>query len=193
MPARNLDQATLFDTAVREGKAAFAKAIEAAPGEHFYAFAFYSDNDVTGVYPAANTLESYRRAYQGPEDSEEGIYYKWAPAEWNLDFGQFGSGDLMNETTKLMYPPNSDYDAREPIDEWYTRKVATIKTLNNALFRIREDGVFAGRSDPAKLACFLNIGDAMDDEIELMFQDIIKDLDPGVVVEMRRLFQFKAQ
>ena len=43
--------------------------------------------------------------------------YKWAPAEWDLDFGQSApdTNDLMRQTNRLLWPPSSDDDTDDPV------------------------------------------------------------------------------
>ena len=45
-------------------------ALAAYPQEQFYAFCLYTDNDVTSVYPTANTAEGFQRIWSSdaPED-----------------------------------------------------------------------------------------------------------------------------
>jgi Domain of unknown function (DUF4303) len=99
MPEQPIDQNHLLDTAFVEGRAAFEAVIARYPTERFYAFCFYADNDVTSVFPTANTTEGIDRIFD--EKQEERIYFQWNPAEWKLDFG---SNDFMAKTKKLLYP-----------------------------------------------------------------------------------------
>lgn len=188
MPAQNLDESRLFETAVREGTKAFRSAIEKYGGERFYAFCFYTNNDVTSVYPTANTEEGFRRICAS-DDPDDLNYYRWAPAEWDLDFGQFEETDLMLKTNRRLYPHYAK-DENESAEQFGHRKRQTLVTLTNVLLRIRESGLFASRAVRDRLAFWVNIGDAMPGEIEWMFQPAIPHLDMEDVTELRRLFEF---
>jgi hypothetical protein len=188
MPAQNLDQSRLLDTAVSEGKAAFQAALAKYPNERFYAFCFYTDNDVSSVYPTASTTEGSQRICNS-DDPDDLNYYRWAPAEWDIDFGQFGDADLMLETNKLLHPDYSNY-GDEPAVQFGERKRQTLITLTNALLKTRESGIFANRAVRDRIAFWINIGDAMPEEIEWMFQPAIPHLETDDVTELRRLFQF---
>ncbi len=188
MPEQNLDQSRLLDTAVSEGKAAFQAALAKYPTDRFYAFCLCTDNDVTSVYPTANTTEGFQRICNS-DDPDDVNYYRWAPAEWDIDFGQFGDADLMPRTNKLLHPDYSNY-RDEPAVQFGERKRKTLMTLTDALLEIRESGIFTNRAVRERLAFWINIGDAMPGEIEWMFQPAIAHLETVDVTELRRLYQF---
>lgn len=176
MPSKNLDQNRLFEAAVREGTAAFQAAISQYPQEQFYAFSFYTDNDVTSLYPVANTVEGLQRIDPG-DDPEERNYYQWTPDEWDIDFGQYDEADLMAETNQLLQPTADEYELDESLEAFGERKRCTLLTLNKALLSIRETGIFSGHSAREKLAFWVNIGDPMPDEVEWMLNPTIPHLE----------------
>lgn len=188
MPSIHLDQNQLFERAVSEGTAAFTKAISKYPKERFYAFCFYTDNDVTSIYPHANTREGLKRIYAG-RDSEERNYYKWAPAEWGLNFGQYGRRDLMVRTNKLLHP--DDREPEETPRSFGARKKQTIVTLTKALLAIRDAKVFQGHSARKKLAFWVNIGDSDTHERKWMLHPSFPHLDSVDVRELKRLFEIR--
>ena len=186
MPSQSLDQETLLTTAVAEGTTALQRAINAFPTESFYAFCFYTDNDVTSIYPTANTVEALQRI-DGYESDKN--YYRWSPAEWQLDFGQYGKPDLMVRTNKLLYP-NYESESEEP-DDWFAlRKQKTLNTLTTALLSIRESGLFSGSAAHEKVAFWVNIGDAYGTEIEWMLKPAFKHLRITDRREISALFEY---
>jgi hypothetical protein len=189
MPAQNLDQAALLAAAVDEGLSAFKAAVAKYRGERFYAFCFYTDNDVTSVYPTAATLEGFERVCPTDAAPQDRLYYRWAPAEWDLDFGQHASARFMTLTNRLMYPAADEPD--EPPGAFGARKRRTLATLTAALLEIRAVGVFATVATSSRIACWVNIGDAIEGEIEWMFEPAIVHLEPRDRADLRALFEFK--
>ncbi|HOX06207.1 MAG TPA: DUF4303 domain-containing protein [Planctomycetota bacterium] len=63
---------------------AFAEIRAAHPGEAFYAFALYTDDDVMTIAAAANSEEGLRRklAERGETDPAEVALMRWNTAEW---------------------------------------------------------------------------------------------------------------
>lgn len=174
-------QSVLLETAIREGLVAFRKAIELFPQERFYAFCFYADGDLSGVYPHANTVESLMRI----DSSRDPNYFKWAPAEWKLNFGQYGDPGFMNDTNLLL--------GRRafPDDEFGEYKRQTMATLAQALIIIRNSSIFSGHADVNRLAFWVNIGDACGEE-EWMFEPVIDHMPSDIVEDLRKLFEFHA-
>ena len=186
MPKQGLEQKRLLETAFLDGRAEFEAVIAKYPKERFYAFCFYTDNDVTSVFPTANTVEGIDRIFDPTLESR--LYYRWNPAEWKLDFGNHR---LMVETNNLLYPSFDPPEPEEPSSEFGKRKRDTIRTLNAALLKIRESGIFSGHSVRDRIAFWLNIGDAMPGEIEWMFQPVLSHLDREDIDELRKLFVFR--
>jgi hypothetical protein len=176
-------QEVLLEAATREGTEAFRVSIEKYPNEQFYAFVFYVDNDITGAYPHAHTVESLQRV----DTSADPNYYKWAPAEWQLEFGQYGDSEFMRETSALLQSKGDGGKAG-----FGKLKQQTLATLSQALLQIRESGIFEGHSDVKRLAFWTNVGDACGEE-EWMFEPVIKHMPEDVVEELRALFEFKVR
>jgi len=134
------------------------------------------------VYPHANTVEGYKRV----DSSLDPRYFKWAPAEWKLDFGQYGESDLMKDTNALLRRrdfPDSDFSKI---------KRARISALSQALINIKNSSRFTGHADTDRLAFWVNIGDACGEE-EWMFEPVIDYMPADIVEELRQLFEFNAQ
>src|SRR5688572_29287234 len=129
MPAQNLDQRQLLEVATKETRAAFEAAILKYPNERFYAFCLYTDNDVSGVFPTANTVEGIDRIYR-PDLDPDRNYWKWNPAEWEMN--RWSSG--MDETNKLLHGPwPAPPTPPETPETFGARKHETIVTLTTAL------------------------------------------------------------
>lgn len=188
MPSQNLNQRALAEVATREGSAAFRKALTLYPTESFYAFCFYTDNDVTSVYPHAATEEGFSRICPS-DDPEDRLYYRWAPAEWDLDFGQFDRPDPMLETNRMLFPREGE--PSESDDSFGERKRITLVTLTECLLSIRSSGVFSGRSTKPRLAFWVNIGDAMDSEISWMLGPALPHLHADDAEELKRMFEWQ--
>lgn len=186
MPSQSLDQDSLLTTAISEGAAALQRAIETFPTESFYVFCFYTDNDVTSIYPTANTVEALQRI-DGYEDDEN--YYRWSPAEWQLDFGQYGKPDLMAQTNKLLYP-DYESESEEPDECFDLRKQKTLNTLTTALLSIRESGLFSCAAAHEQLAFWVNISDPYGAEIEWMLEPAFKHLRLTDSKEIGALFEY---
>lgn len=176
------DQLRLLAISTEEGVESFRAAIESFPDERFYAMCFYSDSDITSLYPHANTLESLQRI----DVSHDPNYFKWAPAEWKLNFGQYSSSVFMKETNKLLRA-----SALATVD-FRAYKRETISVLSRALINIRNSSIFTGHADVERLAFWVNIGDACGEE-EWMFEPVVDHMAPDIVEELRQLFEFKAQ
>lgn len=173
----------LLSVATSEGIAAFQAAVNKFPREKFYAFCFYTDSDLSFVYPHANTLESLARVDSGSDPN----YFRWAPAEWQLDFGQYGDAEFMSATNQHL---------REQLEsggDFAATKRKTIETLTQALRNIRNSPVFRDHADEEQLAFWVNIGDASSGEIEWMFEPVIDHLPADIVKQLRALFEFKAK
>lgn len=169
----------LIKIATDEGVYAFRKAKLMFPQDTFYAICFYSDSDLRSIYPHANTLEALR----GVDDRDDPNYFKWAPAEWQLDFGQYGNSEYMTATNQLL----SQLSATS-IDFGEYKRQAII-ALSEALYRIR-DSVFDGHAKD--LAFWVNIGDCCGEE-DWIFGPVIDHISPVIVEQLRSLFEFKVQ
>ncbi|WP_425618163.1 DUF4303 domain-containing protein [Anatilimnocola sp. NA78] len=178
-------QQQLIEVAIREGYEAFAVATRSFPADTFYAFCFYADAELTSIYPHANTLESLAQV----DSSADANYFKWAPAEWQLDFGQYGDPGLMPETNRLL---RQSYADLKTDDEFAARKKQMIATLSEALLSIKRSSVFQGHADLERLACWVNIGDLCGEQ-EWMFAPVIDEMPADVVEELRQLFEFEVQ
>lgn len=174
----------LLEAAIHEGVQAFRLATQNFPAESFYAFCFYVDAELTSLYPHANTLESLSRI----DISLDPNYFKWAPPEWRLDFGQYGDDSLMPVTNRLL---RQSYNAVGSDDEFAARKQQLIELLSRALLAIKGSPVFMGHADVERLACWVHVGDLCGEQ-EWMFAPVIDHIPPDIVEELRLLFEFEA-
>jgi hypothetical protein len=62
------------------------------PGEHFYAFALYTDSGAMTVVPAANTEEGLQRVRKqmAVGDEERAPEFRWATGEWVYEAAEAG-------------------------------------------------------------------------------------------------------
>ena len=171
----------MLSIATSEGIAAFRAAVDRFPQEKFYAFCFYTDNDLSSVYPHANTIESLKRV----DSSADPNYFQWAPAEWKLDFGQYGDTDFMRQTNELLQRQAAS------ASDFAKHKHEAIRTLSEALLNIKNSSVFGGHGDPDRLAFWVNIGDASEGEIEWMFEPVVDYMPTDIVEQLRTLFEFR--
>jgi len=186
MPSVNLNQQQLFETALQAGKAAFAMAIAQYNSEHFYAFCFCTDSDITSIYPMTNTLEGLERIFPKDEDADK-AYYRWVPAEWQLTFGQFGEPALMSQSSQLLAPDYAN-ENEESIEAFNERKRQTLATLSRVLLNIRESGLFDHHAVQKQLAFWVDLGDAMDEEVTWILQPVQPHLGRTDFEELRSQF-----
>lgn len=183
-------QAELYQAALREGTKSFAAFVKEHPDEKFYAYALYTNNDLRGVHPFANTLEALERA-GFEKDSEE----KWVVGEWQLEL-QGSPRNPMSETTHLLIAANDAF-TEDPVAA--ARKYGTLqefrretfRSLNRALLAIREAGVFRGHAVRDELAFLVYIGDPESSEIPLMFEFSLPHLAAEDIAELRDIYGFE--
>jgi hypothetical protein len=62
------------------------------PGEHFYAFALYTDSGAMTVVPAANSEEGLQRVRKqmAVGDEERAPEFRWATGEWVYEAAEAG-------------------------------------------------------------------------------------------------------
>ena len=181
-------QELLFETAVREGTESFQTLLKKYAEEKFYGICLYTNNDLRGVYPFANSVQGLKR--RGLDDEE-----KWIPAEWDLKFEE-GNTEQMEETTSLLVVASNEYaeqsdQATEKYGDRSQFKAETIKTLSRALLAIREAGLFREQAIHDRIAFWVHIGDSDGEERKLMFAPVVEHLDKGDVKELRELFEFE--
>ena len=181
MPPIFLQQDELLRVAKEEGLVAFRTAVCKFPDQTPYAFCFYTDNDVTGLYPAIATEQSFVELC-GKDSEPDPTYYRWAPAEWQLCFGE---DDLMPRTNGLLRPPESDYTADDP--NFAERKRAALRTLSLALLGVREQ-LFPESARSLRPACWPHIGDPYGEE-DWMFETVLPRLHADDARDLRAFFE----
>ncbi|MCA9068963.1 MAG: DUF4303 domain-containing protein, partial [Planctomycetaceae bacterium] len=182
-------QEKLYETALSEGKQSFQKLMDKYPGETFYGICLYTNNDLRGVYPFANTVEGLKRSGYGWDDEE-----KWIPGEsWGLEFGE-DDKTQMPETTSLLIDASDDYAqdeqaAKARYGDFNQFKPTTIATLSRALVTVRDSGIFKNRMIHDRMAYWVHIGDSHGQERKWMFQPVIKHLNEQDAKELQSLFE----
>ena len=177
MPSQFIDQDALFASAVREGQDAFSKIVALYPHDTFYVFGFYTDSDLSSIYPFAHTLEEF--GFLGEND----LYTKWSPDEWKVDFID---EEWMEQSSEMLNNAAENYDENDSEEEILLRKQATLQTLTRALLSIRDSRIF-GRVD--QVACFVLISDASEEEAQMMLEPVMKHLMPETRAELRMAFE----
>ncbi len=182
-------QAKLYDAAVREGTKSFGALVARYSDERFYAFTLYTNNDLRGVYPFANTIEALERSGFEPNSEEQ-----WIAGEWQLQLDG-NPKNPMADTTALLIDASDAYAddpdaARSEYGPYPEFRVATFQTLSKALLAIRESGVFRGHAEHDRIAFWVHIGDPDGDDTELMFRFVIDHLEPGDVEQLREVYGF---
>lgn len=182
-------QTRLYDAAVREGTKSFGDLVARYPDERFYAFTLYTNNDLRGVYPFANTIEGLERSGVEPNSEEQ-----WIAGEWQLQLDG-NPKNPMADTTALLVDASDAYAddpdaARAEYGPHAEFRIATFQTLSKALLAIRESGVFRGHAVNDRIAFWVHIGDPDGDDTELMFRFVIDHIEPGDVEQLREVYGF---
>lgn len=179
-------QTKLFDFAVKEGTTSFAALVDKYPNESFYAFTFYTNNDLRGVYPFANTVEGLDRSGYDV-DSEE----TWIAGEWNLAVDH--TEIQMAETNRLLLEA-SDAFADDALDAsvYGTQsefRQETFSTLSRALLAIRDSDVFRNHAASDRIAFWVHVGDPDGDDQKLMFRFVLEHLKASDVEQLREIYE----
>lgn len=172
-----LDFKALQADVTKAATAAIAELRAAHPGEHFYAFALYTDEAVAGISPAANTEEHLAKRiadYKYTTPSEVN-YVRWSTSEWAYE--GFGwnhfkpSYDLM---MAVRHPPEGDDD---PFPQ-YRRRV--FQLMIDVLAAMDRHGVFGRGGERERVTLLCSVTDP-DDPLALLDRSV-RTLNPPVVV-----------
>lgn len=183
-------QAKLYKAAVREGAESFEALVTEYPHERFFAFTLYTNNDLRGVYPFANTIEGLERS--GLDfNSEE----KWIAGEWRLQTDDVLPRNPMVETTALLIEASDAYSddpdaAKAKFGPHSQFRIDIFRTLSEALFAIRESGIFRGHAAHDRIAFWVHVGDPDGTDNELMFRFVMDHLEPGDADQLREVYGF---
>ncbi|HEX8913690.1 MAG TPA: DUF4303 domain-containing protein [Humisphaera sp.] len=184
MPAAKFD----FDALradIREGaREAFAAVRKAHPGERFYAYALYSDDDPTTVCAAANTEEAVarnlerargRKDYDAADDAETAAMYRWSTGDWAYE--GLTSAKL-NAVCKVLFDRAIGGGQTEAARKAFRKGV--YDAMIAALAELDAEGFFGKGADRKKVTLFCSISDS-DDALKLENRSA-KALNPAPVV-----------
>ena len=157
--------------------AAIAELRAAHPGEHFYAFALYTDGGVAGISPAANTEEHLARRitdYKFTKPAEIN-YLRWSTSEWAYEgFGWAHFKPSYDEMMAVRHPPEGD---DLPFPE-YRRRV--FRLMIDVLAAMDADGVFGRGAERERVTLLCSVTDP-DDPMGLLDRSV-RALNPPSVV-----------
>jgi hypothetical protein len=157
--------------------AAIGELRAAHPGDHFYAFALYSDEDFTGISPAANTEEhlAKRTADYKYTKPAEVNYLRWSTSEWAFEgFGDKHFKPSYDATMAVRHPPEGD---DEPFPQ-YRRRMSQL--MIDVLADLDADGLFGRGAERERVTLLCSVTDA-DDPFELLDRSV-RALNPPPVV-----------
>jgi Domain of unknown function (DUF4303) len=103
-------------------KAAFTEVIRTNPGQHFYAFAVFTDDSLQFIHPAANTEEALTATVQRYKETVDLKYgststragMRWSYGDWG-HFANFGEEHFVEINEALIENidgPDEEFEAR---------------------------------------------------------------------------------
>tara|TARA_B110001454_G_C12723212_1_gene435865 strand:- start:7342 stop:7890 length:549 start_codon:yes stop_codon:yes gene_type:complete len=129
----------LTNDVVAAAAAAFGSLISERKGEHFYAFALYTDGDAWTILAAANSLEQHQKAVLkfGETNAQNVAAYKWSTGEWAYENWK---GELFTD----IYRDLAKYrKTQENTDSDYASyKNSVHECMITALKRLDQSGFF---------------------------------------------------
>jgi hypothetical protein len=155
----------------------FKAARDSRPGERFYAYALYTDDDATGPVPAANTVQAVDRAIKRyasrGQKPPNPAYLRYDPAEWVCVGAKAGDKDWravweMSDTLSK--------DDRIKLPE---RRKNLLRVMQLSLAELDREGFFGVGAEREGVALMLWIIDSAD--AEEVRQRSIRELNPPAV------------
>ena len=154
-------------------RASFDDLRSARPGEHFYAYALYTDSSAITIMPAANSVEGLmqvRKEMDIPDD-EEAPEFKWSVSEWKYEGWKAGnfngiSSKLRSELEHADFPSFAE--------KVHADMVAALKLLES-------EGFFGTGAQRNQIVLFVSISD--DDDAARLENQSGKVLNPTIVYE----------
>lgn len=175
-----MDWEKLTSDVAAAATAAFASLISEKAGEHFYAFALYTDEYAETISPSANSTERHEAKLRdtGETDELQIAAYKWATAEWAYEAwkSELFTGIRRDLEKHRKTLPNSETDHAS-----YKRSVH--ECMIAALERMDENGFFAKVAESAngRENVTLFISSSCDDEAFDLENQSAKRLNPEQV------------
>lgn len=146
------------------------------PGEHFYAFALYTDSGAMTVVPAANSEEGLQRVRKqmAVPDEESATEFRWGTGEWVYECAEAHS---FNQLCKRLADTvlSTDFPAAE-----FGRFFNDLqRDMIEALGLLDREGLFGIGAERERLTLFVTISD--DNRAEELENVSAKVLNPPAV------------
>lgn len=153
---------------------AFGSLISEKAGEHFYAFALYTDEYAETISPSANSIERHEAKLRdtGETDELQIAAYKWATAEWAYEAwkSELFKGIYRDLAEHRKTLSNSEADLASYKHSVHECMIAALKQMD-------ENGFFA-KGGNAREDITLFISSSCDDEAFDMENQSAKRLNP---------------
>ncbi|MBM3955394.1 MAG: DUF4303 domain-containing protein [Planctomycetes bacterium] len=140
-------------------KAAFSELIRANPGQHFYAFAVFTDDSLQFIHPAANTEEALTATVQRYRETVDPKYgststragMRWSYGDWGhfANFGEEHFAEINEALIEYIDGPEEEFEAR--IDSLWAAVLSGFQ-------RLEKDGFFGSGPERSKITLAL-VGD----------------------------------
>lgn len=163
-----MDWEKLTDDVVAATTAAFHSLMSEKSGEHFYAFALYTDEYAETISPSANSLERYEAKLRDAGDPYAASY-KWATAEWAYEAWR---SELFAGIYRELQKHRKTLSGSEA--DFASYKNSVHECMIAALQRMDENGFFSKRREDITLF----ISSSCDDEAFDMENESAKRLNP---------------
>lgn len=140
-------------------KAAFSELIRANPGQHFYAFAVFTDDSLQFIHPAANTEEALTATVQHYRETVDPKYgststragMRWSYGDWGhfANFGEEHFTEINEALIENIDGPDDEFEAR--IDTLWAAVLSGFQ-------RLEKDGFFGSGTERSEITLLL-VGD----------------------------------
>ncbi|RQU04049.1 DUF4303 domain-containing protein [Burkholderia cepacia] len=152
--------------------------LAAHPGEHFYAFALYTDSGAMTVVSAANSEEGLMRIREQMEvgDDEDAPEFTWATGEWAYEAAESDSfNPLCKKLADTVLGPNF------PEANFGQFFKSLQSDMIEALRLLDQEGLFGTGAEREKITLFVTISD--DNGAEELENESAKILNPPTVFD----------
>lgn len=148
------------------------------PGEHFYAFALYTDSGAMTVVPAANSAEGLQRVRRkmGVRDEESAPEFTWATGEWVYE-----SAEARMFTPLCKRLADAVLSVRFPESTFGRFFDELQRDMIEALRMLDQEGLFGVGAERERITLFVTISD--DDRAEELENASAKVLNPPAVFD----------
>lgn len=140
-------------------KAAFSELIRTNPGQHFYAFAVFTDDSLQFIHPAANTEEGLTATVQSYKETVDSKYgtistragMRWSYGDWG-HFANFGEKHFAEINEALI-------ENIDGLDEEFESRIDSLwAAVLTGFQRLEKDGFFGSGPERSRITLLL-VGD----------------------------------